>query len=281
MNAVVYLRIGGVLIGFDTRFPEYVRERCGKYVVEEESLSEGERAEALCLRASEADIERANVENVGKMEAELYAMTIPLSEKMPGMGRLMTHGVAVECDGKSYIFTAESGVGKSTHAFLWQKYLGEDRVRVINGDKPILWFADGDDSESVADFGDNAHCENVAGRGDDADRGRRVLACGSPWSGKERLDVNVCVPLGGICLLQRLESVPDPENGPRIYRATKKETFDFLLHQIFLPTRVEGQLLTFDLIEELYELVPIYNLVTDMSREGVMVSSGKLLKGVE
>jgi len=289
---MVYLKIAGVVIEFDTRFPEYVRERCRKYLVEPESVervdgvmsvegvdgvesvesvergcgrvTEEEMAEAVCLRASDEDVKRSNVENVGEMEAELYAMTVALSELLPGMGRLMTHGVAVECDGKSYIFTAESGVGKSTHAFLWQKYLGEDRVRVINGDKPILWFVGGES------------CGIGSGSGSGSG-GRRVLACGSPWSGKERLDENVCVPLGGICLLRRLESVPDPENGPRIYRATKKEAFDFLLPQLFLPHGGMEQLKTIDLVEELYDLVPIYHLVTDMSREGVLISSGMLL----
>lgn len=259
---IVKLEISGLLIDFDTRFPDYVRKRCEKYVVETQKSG-------ILLRARDEDIARANAEVVGEMEAELYAMTIPLGECMPEHGRLMTHGVAISCDGKSFIFTAESGVGKSTHAFLWQKYLGEDRVRIINGDKPILWLRE--DGE--------------------------ILACGSPWSGKEHLDENSCVPLRGICLLERLgdgkgEGCGNGGGGegcevgcsgerPSIVRATQEETLDFLMHQIFLPSHADGRLKTLQLLEKLYAKVPVYSLKTDMSREGVNTSSECLLHGVE
>ncbi len=283
----VYLDIAGLQIDFCTRFPEYVRERCKRYLASEQ-LSGRESGDGrqlsgresgagrypsnresgagrypsfaapqpiLHLEATDEDILKADRDNVGPMEAELYAMTIPLSELSPGLGRLMTHGVAIECDGKAFIFTAESGVGKSTHAFLWQKYLGADRVRVINGDKPILWFRpDGE-----------------------------ILACGSPWSGKERLDENVQVPLGGICLLTRLEDAPGfgtTVNAPYITRATRGEAFDFLMHQVFIPRGLEGRLQTLSLLERLYGQIPVYNLYINMTRECVRVSSECLLNNI-
>jgi len=244
----VLLRISGLTIDFDTRFPEYMRSRCEKYLFSSEAAIEGNTADILHLQVSDEDIQKSDVNNVGKMEAELYAMTMHLSEHLPALGRLMTHGVAISCDGKSYIFTAKSGVGKSTHAFLWQKYLGADRVKVINGDKPILWFTGGNE----------------------------VLACGSPWSGKERLDENICLPLGGICLLERLEN--NPEGGNRIEKASSEETLDFLTSQIYLPHSPAAQIKTFELLENLFGSVPIYRLVADMSPEAVKVSSECLLR---
>lgn len=245
----ILLNISGLTIDFDTRYPDYVLQRCANYVV-----TEGEPD--LRLRSTDEDILLANRDNVGVEEAELYAMTIPLSEEMPALARIMTHGVAISCDGKGFIFTAESGVGKSTHAFLWQKYLGEDRVRVINGDKPILWFKDGD-----------------------------IFACGSPWSGKEHLDENVSVSLRGICLLHRLTETAEHHSinahdttRPCIYRATKEETLDFFLHQIFIPLDPVKQIKTLQMVEELYEKVPVYQLYTDMSEEGVKTSTEELLK---
>lgn len=206
----------------------------------------------MYLEATEEDVRKANVNNVGEMEAECYAMTIPLSEQCPVLGRMMTHGVAIECDGKAFMFTAASGVGKSTHAFLWQKYLGEDRVRIVNGDKPILWFrSDGE-----------------------------ILACGSPWSGKERLDANVQLPLRGICLLTRLENAAGfgtTVKAPYMTRATREEALDFLMHQIFIPRNPQGKILTLRLLETLYEKVPVYNLYITMSPECVKVSSECLL----
>lgn len=242
----IFLDIAGLVIDFGTRYPEYVRGRCGEYLASADHDGEA-GADVLHLQASEADIVRANAAQVGLMEAELYAMTIPLGEACPALGRLMMHGVAVECDGRAFIFTAASGVGKSTHAFLWQKYLGADRVRVINGDKPILRFRD--DGE--------------------------ILACGSPWSGKEHLDANVQLPLRGICLLRRLDGTP--EDRPSIVKASREEALDFMMHQIFIPGSVAGQMATFRLLERLYDRVPFYHLATDMSREGVLVSTGCLL----
>lgn len=248
----VFLDIAGLRIDFCTCFPDYVRERCRRYLAAEQPASTGAQS-VLHLEATDEDILKADRDRVGPMEAELYAMTIPLSELCPGLGRLMTHGVAIECDGKSFVFTAESGVGKSTHAFLWQKYLGKDRVRVINGDKPVLWFR----------------------------QSGEILACGSPWSGKEHLDENVQVPLGGICLLTRLENAPGfgtTVNAPYITRATREEAFDFLMHQVFMPQNFQGRIATLRLIERLYEQVPVYNLFISMSRECVKVSSECLLK---
>ena len=258
----VFLDIAGLRIDFSTRFPGYIRERCRKYLVHEQpkpatlespASTPAPETPVLHLEASEEDILKADRDHVGPEEAELYAMTIPLSELCPDLDRLMTHGVAIECDGKAFVFTAGSGVGKSTHAFLWQQYLGEERVHIINGDKPILWFRpDGE-----------------------------ILACGSPWSGKEHLDENVQVPLRGICLLTRLEQAPGfgtAVNAPYITRATREEAFDFLMHQVFIPRSARGRIETLHLIENLYEQVPVYHLFITKSRECAKLSSECLLK---
>jgi len=241
---VVRLEISGLKIDFDTRFPEFVRRRCARYVTD---ADEGEAD--MRLRATDEGILKSDAENVGPEEAELYAMTVPFSERLPELGRLMTHGVAISCDGRGFIFTARSGVGKSTHAFLWQRHFGEERVRIINGDKPIIHFREDG----------------------------KVLACGSPWNGKEGLDENVCVPLEGICLLHRLEGSEWTE--PRIFPATREQTLDFFIQQTFLPAGGEKLIKTLGLLEELYDKVPVYNLYTDMSRKGIITSSDCLLGG--
>jgi len=296
----VLLNISGLVIAFDTRFPEYVRERCRKYVV-----GPSVQDDVIHIRVSDEDIEKSDVNNAGRMEAELYAMTMHLSERLPMMNRLMTHGVAVSCDGKSFIFTAKSGVGKSTHAFLWQKYLGEDRVKVINGDKPILWFRGGQSEmpprggqSEMPSCGGQSEMPSCGGQSEMPPCGGQsemppcgsqsempscggrseILACGSPWSGKERLDENICLPLGGICLLQRLEN--DPEGGPRIEKASREEAFDKLMEQVFLPRNPAAQVMTLRYLERLYDNVPVFRLTVDMSRESAMVSARRLLERI-
>ena len=86
---------------------------------------------------------------------------------------LLVHGSAVAVDGVGYIFTAPCGTGKSTHTRLWRQVFGE-RAVMINDDKPFV---------------------RIQSEG--------VTVCGSPWSGKHGLDINMEVPLGGICLLER------------------------------------------------------------------------------
>lgn len=173
--------------------------------------------------------------NQGPEAVEFYALSVALGEQLPMFDRLQTHGVAIEYQGKSYIFSAPSGTGKSTRAFLWQKYLGADNVSVINGDKPILWFRDND-----------------------------VLACGSPWAGKEGLHRNVSAPLSGLCLLQR-------SSQNVIRRATASEFFDFYIRQLQMPGNSIAMVRALQLIDRLYKSVPIFLLMNDMSEEGVRV----------
>lgn len=83
------------------------------------------------------------------------------------------HGSAIAADGAGYLFTADTGTGKSTHTRLWRQLLGE-RAVMINDDKPFL---------QITEDGAVVH--------------------GTPWSGKHGLDTNIAVPLRGICLLER------------------------------------------------------------------------------
>lgn len=49
----------------------------------------------------------------------------------------MVHSSAIKYNDKCYLFSADSGVGKSTHTSLWHKVYG-DKVQIINDDKPII-----------------------------------------------------------------------------------------------------------------------------------------------
>ncbi len=57
-----------------------------------------------------------------------------LAESLLEYGVLLFHGSSVAVDGFGYIFAAQSGTGKSTHARLWRELLGE-RAVMVNDDK--------------------------------------------------------------------------------------------------------------------------------------------------
>ena len=130
---------------------------------------------------------------------ERAAIQRKFAEYLLNRSILLLHGSTVAVDGRAYLFTARSGTGKSTHTRLWmQQFAG--RALMVNDDKPFL---------QITDTG--------------------VLAHGSPWSGKHGLDSNVCLPLAGICLLERgSENVIRP--------ASPEEMLPMLFHESY-----EGQ----------------------------------------
>ncbi len=137
---------------------------------------------------------------------------------------LLLHSSAVICDGFAYLFSAPCGTGKSTHTGLWLKTFGEDRVQILNDDKPALrrepegWFA-----------------------------------YGTPWSGKTDQNINLRVPLGGVCILAR-----GPENTIEPYGG--KEAIFALLAQTSRPWSEEARGKVLDLIGRLLEEVPVWHM---------------------
>lgn len=88
-------------------------------------------------------------------------------------GRILFHGAAILWRGRAWIFTANSGTGKTTQYMLWKLCFGEE-IQILNGDKPLLEF-----------------------------REDGIIVHPSPWRGKEALGSQQSAPLGGILLLEQ------------------------------------------------------------------------------
>ena len=148
---------------------------------------------------------------------------------------LLLHGSTVAVDGRAYLFTARCGTGKSTHTRLWREYFG-DRAVMINDDKPFLRITDG-----------------------------TVTAFGSPWSGKHGLDSNIALPLQGICILKR-------GGEDRIYPIPVGEALPMLLHQSFWPQDAAAQEMTRQLVEQLAQTVPLWQMECTISPEAARIA---------
>lgn len=148
---------------------------------------------------------------------------------------VLIHSAAISVDNKGYMFSANSGTGKTTHMNLWLEKFGE-RAFVINGDKPILRRIDG-----------------------------KFYVFGTPWCGKEGLNKNIGVPLEGIYILHRSK-----EN--EIKRAQNKDALIFLLTQTIQPPKAELKELMYDILDKLIKEVPVYQMGCNMEMEACEVA---------
>ena len=72
---------------------------------------------------------------VGKMEN--FALGNDFNRKAIAFSTMLIHSSALVYDGGAYLFSADSGVGKSTHTRLWLQAFG-DTVHILNDDKPVV-----------------------------------------------------------------------------------------------------------------------------------------------
>ncbi len=157
-------------------------------------------------------------------------------------GGFMLHSSAVVMDGKAYLFTADSGTGKSTHTSLWQKAFGEDKAEILNDDKPAIRI------------------------GSDG-----IFACGTPWSGKTDRNINKIVPIGAIGFLERSEN-------NWIERKTGAEVVGRLLKQTVRPPQMEEMDALLKYVDIVLKNVPVYSLGVNMTEDAAIMAYREMSK---
>ncbi|MBP3587965.1 MAG: hypothetical protein J6J51_02925, partial [Clostridia bacterium] len=155
---------------------------------------------------------------------------------------LVLHASAVELHNRAYLFSGPCGMGKSTHTRLWQQTLGS-AARVFNDDKPAL--------RRMED---------------------RWYAYGTPWCGKDGININMKVPLAGICFLKQ-----STEN--KIRRLSEKEAIAALLSQTLHRFRSTENLdLLLGHIDKLVREIPIFELENRPEPEAAILSYETMLQ---
>ena len=162
----------------------------------------------------------------------VFASLLSLEKHMIKHGAMILHS-AFMCRGESAVlFSAASGVGKSTQADLWEMHRG---TYTVNGDRSLLirepsgWYA-----------------------------------CGGPVCGSSGICRNECWPVKAIVMLKQAgENRIRPLKGLAAVR--------LLMEQITVNTWDSGfQMRVMDELERLIEEIPVYELECDISEDAVI-----------
>ncbi|MCB2300100.1 hypothetical protein [Clostridium tagluense] len=168
---------------------------------------------------------------------------LAFSDRLTKLGGVVLHGSSIEYKRQGIIFSANSGIGKSTHTNLWKERFG-DEVAIVNDDKPAIRF-----------YKDMPY------------------VFGTPWSGKTDLNTNIQVPLKAIIFIKRAET-------NWIEKLQVRDSVFNLTEQIWRPyydTEIGEK--TLDVIEKLISTVPIYRLHCSINQESVTAVLNKLFAG--
>lgn len=191
------IKIANIPIGIENRYP-YVRHLCADYETD---------GEEPVFTVSVTEEEILKEQNGEKMFSKGYCEGLCIYRKiclaLIKYDAFLMHSAAISMDDDAYAFTAQSGIGKTTHIRLWKEQFG-DRVQIINGDKPIYRFIEG-----------------------------QLYVCGTPWCGKECLGSNIMRPVRSICFLKQ-----GPENHIRSLNIS--EVSRRIFSQVLLPKDQEN-----------------------------------------
>lgn len=210
------ISIAGHTVGIDSMYAE-VYSLCKNYLCNDKP--------EILVATNNDDIllERDEISNSSDSYLETLSVYRKICESMLQFDVFLMHG-AVIADGKSaYMFTAESGTGKTTHIRKWLDKL--KNAYVVNGDKPLIRITE-----------------------------KEVIACGTPWCGKEQMETNIMVPLKAIVLMERGE-----DNS--IEEISFRQAFPDLLHQTYRPTGTEQMKKTLKLVSQLNGKVHFFRFV--------------------
>lgn len=230
------VKIADVPIQIDNRFDD-VYIMCRDYLTNDEPMV------SISVNDDEIEFERRFSDfdySVGMFEATAVYRKISL--KLLQFDAFLFHSAVIEFDGRAYAFAAKSGVGKSTHIRLWQECFG-DRVKIINGDKPIMREING-----------------------------QIYAYGTPWCGKEGYNINTKAPLGGVCFLERGES-------NHIEKMNAVSALGRIYSQIIMPKDKDKCDRMLSLLDDFVTNVPFYRLHCTISQDAVRVAHDMMVNG--
>jgi len=221
-------KIAGIVVDMNLKYPRLIRQS-EAYKCEDQNPD-------IKINFPDGYLEERQKENphLSIEDCEYIWAGSEFYELLPEFGGFLLHSSAIVYEDRAYLFSAPSGTGKSTHTQLWLKNF--EGSYILNDDKPAVMLKDG-----------------------------KIMVYGTPFSGKTDLNVNKCVPLQGLCVLERGEK-------NRIEKIPTEEALFSILNQTCRPID-EGRmdkLLT--ILDKVVSNVPVYKLYCNMDDEAAYVS---------
>lgn len=226
------IKLADLIIQIENKY-EFIKNQCKDYIITSDIVDMVASCTEEEIEAEHTNYSEKDVFSLGYCESICIYRSICL--KMPKFNAFIFHSAVAEVGGKAYAFAARSGTGKSTHLLLWKEYL-KDKMTIINGDKPILRFINGE-----------------------------LLAYGTPWCGKEGWQINSKAPLKAICFIERAK-----EN--RIAVIPKSNAADLVMKQVIIPKDPFGAIRTLELIDEMLAKTDTWLLGCNISIDAAKLS---------
>ena len=233
------LSVAGHLFHLCTQYTE-TYELCRDYITDEQA------EDTIVITKEDIIAERNEAAKQGIVQHSAYLETLAVYRKIANIvldyDTLLMHGAVIGYNNASYLFTAASGTGKTTHIRKWLDNL--ESSYVVNGDKPLIRITND-----------------------------KAIACGTPWCGKEQMGKNCMVPLKAIVLMERGE-----ENN--ITEITFSQAFTGLLQQTYMPEDAGKMRKTLTLLSQLKDKVKFYKFVfNNMQEDAFIVAYNALTEG--
>ena len=224
-------KIADLIIEYNAKY-KMTKQRSEKYKIKDNKKAD------ISIDVSDERIKKLEKkhENNTLETSEYMIIGTEFYKKLLSYNGCLLHSSAVVVDNEAYLFSADSGIGKSTHTSLWLKYLSEKNPYVINDDKPAIRIMEND-----------------------------IYCYGTPFSGKYDINENKRVKLKAICFIEQSDQ-------NIIKKVETKEAINLFFRQTVTKLSKSNMNKFFDILEIILKEIPIYKLSCNMSKEAVMLA---------
>lgn len=221
-------KIADLKVGYEPKY-NMLKTRSEKY------LTDGDAQFNIGVKGEHIDKQLELYRNSSEEILEYLYVGTAFNLKLLEYDGMFLHSSTVVVDGKAYSFSAPCGTGKSTHAGLWLEYLG-DKAYIINDDKAAY-----------------------------RKTGDKYYVYGTPFSGKNDLNVDTKAELKAICFIERAE-----ENS--IERINPDDAVPLIISQTVRPSSPQRMIMMCDFIDRLIADIPVYRLKCNMETDAARLS---------